>query len=153
MLYNKEITSNQELSYGIVMTTQHTDEDREYVCENLIAHNVKNTQGLLKKPGIDINLYLKNGEKVIGAILCDSFNLCLYIDVMWIDESYRGKGYGKALINQVEIIAKENGCIFSHTSTFSYQSPEFYKACGYEIFAELRDYPDGIIQYFLKKKL
>lgn len=153
MLYNEKFESKQNLSDGIVITTQHTDEDRKYVCESLIAHNVKNTSGLLKKPGIDINLYLKDGERVIGAIFCDSFNLCVYIDVMWIDESYRGKGYGKALINQVENIAKEKGCIFSHTCTFSYQSPEFYKNCGYEIFAELRDYPDGIIQYFLKKKL
>ena len=85
MLYNKEIEINQELSElsdGLVMTSRHTDEDREYVCENLIAHNIKNTSGLLKKPGIDINLYLKNGDKVIGAILCDSFNMCVYIDVM-----------------------------------------------------------------------
>lgn len=84
--------------------------------------------------------------------MCDAFNLCLYIDVMWLSESYRGKRYGRALIEQAERIAKEKGCIFSHTCTFSYQSPEFYKACGYEIFAELPDYPDGIVQYFLKKK-
>ena len=29
----------------------------------------------------------------------------------------------------------------------------FYQACGYEIFAELDDYPDNIKQYFLKKTL
>ena len=115
MIYNKNIENNRELSDSVVMTTQHADEDRKYVCENLIAHNVINMSGLLKKPGIDINLYLKGGKKVIGAILCDSFNLCVYIDVMWIEESYRGKGYGKAFINQVEMITKENGCIFSHT--------------------------------------
>jgi len=152
-LYNNELSYSRELSGGVIMTTQHTDENKEYICESLISHNVKNTSGLLKKPGIDINLYLKDGEKAIGAIFCDSFNLCLYIDVLWLDESYRGKGYGKALIEQAEKIAKEKGCIFSHTCTFSYQSPEFYKACGYEVFAELRDYPDGIVQYFLKKKL
>jgi len=135
------------------MTSQHTNEDSTYVCENLIKHNVINTGGLLKKPGIDINLYLKDSDKIIGAIMCDSFNMSVYIDVMWLDESYRGKGYGKMLIAEAEKIAKEKGCIFAHTCTFSYQSPEFYKACGYEVFAELRDYPDGIVQYFLKKML
>ena len=152
LLYNTENECHQELSDGIYMTSLHTDEDREYVCDNLIAHNVKNTSGLLKKPGIEINLYLKDGDKVIGAILCDLFNLCMYIDVMWIDEAYRGKGYGKALIEKAERLSIEKGCIFSHTCTFSYQSPEFYKACGYEVFAELSDYPNGIVQYFLKKK-
>lgn len=151
--YNKEIEYNKKLSESIIMTTQYTDKDSEFVCKNLIAHNVQNTSGLLKKPGININLCLKDGDTVIGAIMCDAFNLCLYIDVMWLSESYRGKGYGRALIEQAERIAKEKGCIFSHTCTFSYQSPEFYKACGYEIFAELPDYPDGIVQYFLKKKL
>jgi len=135
------------------MTSKYTDEEYKYICENLIKHNVENTAGLLKKPGIDICLFLKDGDKVIGAISCDTFNMCMYIDVLWLDETYRGRGHGKALISQAEQIAKENGCIFAHTCTFSYQSPEFYKACGYEIFAELSDYPDGIVQYFFKKKL
>ena len=152
-LYNTESDYSRELSGGVIMTSRHTDEDRKYICENLIAHNVTNTAGLLNKPGIDINLYLKDGNKIIGAVLCDSFNLCVYIDVLWLDEAYRGKGYGRVLIEQAEKTAQENACIFAHTCTFSYQSPEFYKACGYEVFAELRDYPDGIVQYFLKKKL
>lgn len=152
-LYNREMKSNQKLSDGIIMTAQYTDTDREFVCKNLIAHNIRNTSGLLKKPGVDINLYLKDGDTVIGAVMCDTFNLCVYIDVMWLEEAYRGRGYGRVLIDQAERIAKEKGCIFSHTCTFNYQSPEFYKACGYEVFAELRDYPDGIIQYFLKKRL
>lgn len=153
MFNNGQLAYNHALSDGVIIASKHTDEDREYVCQSLIAHNIKNTSGLLNKPGISINLYLKDADKVIGAILCDTFNLCVYIDVLWIDESYRGKGYGKALIEQAEKAAKEKGCLFSHTCTFSYQSPEFYAACGYEVFAELPDYPDGIIQYFLKKKL
>ena len=153
MLYNSEIEFSVELPGGIMLTTRHTDEDRKYVCESLIAHNVKNTAGLLKKPGIDINLYLKEGDKILGAILCDSFNMSMYIDVLWLDENYRGRGHGKALLARAEEIAKEKGCLFAHTCTFNYQSPEFYKACGYEVFGELGDYPDGIVQYFLKKRL
>lgn len=72
---------------------------------------------------------------------------------MWIEEKYRGKGLGRILIGKVEKIAKDNGCIFAHTCSMSYQAPEFYKSCGYEMFAKLDDYPNGIIQYFLKKKL
>jgi len=135
------------------MTAQYTDAEREYVCEKLVTHNINGTSGLLKKPGIDVNLYLKDGDKVIGSIMCDSFNMCLYIDVLWLNEKYRGRGYGKILIQHAETIAKAKGCLFAHTSTFNYQSPKFYKSCGYTIFAELDDYPDGIVQYFLKKKL
>lgn len=141
------------LAKNIVMTTEYNEEDNNIVCNGLFEHNVKNTRGVITRLGLHINLYLKDNGKTIGAILCDAFNLCIYVDVMWIDEAYRGMGLGKSLILQAEKMAKENGCIFSHTCTFSYQSPQFYKACGYIVFAELDDYPNGIVQYFLKKKL
>jgi GNAT superfamily N-acetyltransferase len=47
--------------------------------------------------------------QVFGGILCDTFLYCLYIDVMWVHESLRGQGYGKALILEAESIAKEHG--------------------------------------------
>ncbi|MCW3792021.1 hypothetical protein OM416_10535 [Paenibacillus sp. LS1] len=63
------------------------------------------------------------------------------------------KGYGKSLIMQAESMASQLGCKLSHTSTFSYQSPEFYQNMGYNVFGVIDEYPDGIIQYFLKKRL
>lgn len=157
-LYDRSVDNggfafNQSLSEDILMTTNYNKEDTNIVCKGLFQHNVRNTQGFLKKPGFSINIYLKESGRTVGAILCDTFNLCMYIDVMWIDESYRGKGFGKSLILQAEKIAKDNGCVFSHTCTFTYQSPEFYKACGYTVFAKLDDYPNDIVEYFLKKKL
>jgi len=50
MIYNKNIESNRVLTDGVVITTQHTDEERKYMCESFIAHNVKNTSGLLLIP-------------------------------------------------------------------------------------------------------
>ena len=151
--YNKDFSYEEKLSEGLIMTSEHTKEEYKQICEKLLKHNYENTNGLLNKPGIDIYLLLKENDKIIGAISCDTFNMCMYIDVLWLDKEYRGLGYGKKLISQAEKIAKENGCIFSHTCTYNYQSPDFYKACGYEIFGEISDYPNGIIQYFLKKKL
>jgi len=152
-IYNSSVGYEHKLDDDVLMTSQYTKEEFKDVCESLIKHNVEGTAGLLKNPGVDIVLFLRDGYKVIGAISCDTFNLSMYIDVMWLDAAYRGRGYGKELITRAEDIAREKGCIFAHTCTFNYQSPEFYKACGYEVFAELSDYPDGIVQYFLKKRL
>ena len=55
--------------------------------------------------------------------------------------------------DRAERIARESGCTFTHTCTFSYQAPGFYQRLGYEVFAVLDDYPDGIRQFFLKKRL
>jgi ribosomal protein S18 acetylase RimI-like enzyme len=138
-----------------VTVTRGPDEAaHRHVCMNLREYNVKATDGMLRQPGIRIDLYLKgpNGE-VIGGVICDTFSRCLYVDVLWIDERYRGKGHGEKLMEEAERIAKEAGCTFAHTTTFSYQSPGFYERMGYEVFGRIDDYPNGIIQYFLKKRL
>lgn len=134
---------------NLAITDQRTDEDYKYVCDSLYKHNVDKTVG----PRVDISFVMKDGAKTIGACFCNTFSNCLYVDVMWLDDAYRGRGYGKLMISHAEKAGKENGCVFAHTCTFNYQSPEFYKACGYEVFAELKDYPDDVVQYFLKKKL
>jgi GNAT superfamily N-acetyltransferase len=115
---------------------------------------VDQTDSLLKKPGVEIKLILKDDRgQVFGGIFCNTFLYCIYIDVLWVDEQFRGGGYGKELMLEAERIAKENGCLFAHTCTFSYQSPHFYQHLGYEVFSVLDDYPENIKQYFLKKRL
>ncbi|MGG4396375.1 GNAT family N-acetyltransferase [Paenibacillus thiaminolyticus] len=138
----------------IKISYDYSEKDYDYIADNLYDYNTKASQGLLKKPEHDVYLFLKDKSgQVIGGIFCETYNYCLYIDMFWIADDYRGKGYGKAMIAKAESAGKEMGCIFAHTSTFSYQSPYFYQIMGYEIFGILDDYPDGIKQYFLKKKL
>jgi len=136
------------------LTSNVSQEEYRQVCWGLFGYNVAQTDGLLKKPGIDINLVLKDGEgRVWGGVFCETWLYSLYIDVLWIDESIRGRGYGRALMEEAERIACEHGCTFAHTTTFSYQAPDFYQRVGYAIFAAMDDYPEGIVQYFLKKRL
>ena len=139
---------------ALLVTQDVSVDDKQYVCRNLYDYNVTQTASLLQKPGININLALKDeNARVFGGIFCDTFLYCLYIDVLWVDESCRGLGYGRALVSEAERIARENGCTFAHTSTFSYQTPDFYERAGYAVYAVLDDYPDGIRQYYLKKRL
>ena len=136
------------------LTPDVSQEEYRHVCRGLVGFNVAQTAGEVEKPGLDINVVLKDGEgKVWGGIFCATWLYSLYVDVLWIDERIRGQGYGRALLEEAERIAREHGCTFAHTTTFSYQSPEFYQRQGYTIFAAMDDYPDGIVQYFLKKRL
>ncbi len=45
------------------------------------------------------------------------------------------------------------GCTYAHLNTFSYQARPFYEKRGYEVFAELDDYPKGHQRVFMKKCL
>ena len=136
------------------ISREFSPEERQYVIRSLIGYNVEATHGLLRQPGISIDLLLKDDQgQVLGGIFCEAFLYCLYIDVLWVDERCRGLGYGRALMNEAERIAREHGCTFAHTCTFTYQAPDFYQHLGYRVFAVLDDYPEGIKEYFLKKKL
>ncbi|MGF9698493.1 GNAT family N-acetyltransferase [Paenibacillus sp. MABNR03] len=144
--------SNQDVELEVVY--EDHDEDYKAICNHLYNYNLRETKGLLKKPGKSINLFLRNKTgKAIGGIFCATYCDTLYIDNFWIDEEYRNHGNGKTLILQAESIASDMGCKLAHTSTFSYQAPEFYQKMGYEVFGILDEYPEGIVQYFLKKKL
>lgn len=139
---------------NITITLESNDSDYNHVCNQLYEYNVRATNGLLKQPGKDINLYLKDeSDQVVGGLFCETWLLGLYLDVFWISDEYRNKGYGKIMLTEAERLGRELGCIFAHTCTFSYQSPEFYKRMGYEVFAVNDEYPGDIQQFFLKKKL
>jgi hypothetical protein len=56
-------------------------------------------------------------------------------------------------MDEAERIAKEKGCLFAQTTTFNFQSPRFYQACGYETIAMVADFPKGVKQHYFKKTL
>lgn len=133
-----------------------TDENAyKKICENLYNYNNDATEGLLRKSSSkDICLYLKDEQgNLAGGLFCEIWLYGLYIDVFWISENYRNKGYGKKMLLMAEKKALEFDCTFAHTCTFTYQSPDFYTNMGYKVFGINDEYPNGIKQYFLKKKL
>ena len=74
-----------------------------------------------------------------------------YIDTLWVDGKYRGKGLGSKLLAEVERTAKEKGCYLIHLDTFDYQAKEFYKKQDYKVFGVLEDCPKGHCRYYLRK--
>jgi ribosomal protein S18 acetylase RimI-like enzyme len=119
---------------------------REYVSEHIGELRKKN-------PGIRINLIVKNGEgQVIGGLNGASILKALYIDQLWVDEQYRGQGYGKELMMVAERIARKDACISSLAMVYSFQSPEFFQKLGYEIFGVSDGYPKPIKEYYFIKK-
>ena len=77
----------------------------------------------------------------------------LYIDVLWVAEENRAKGFGTQLMHAAEKEAVRRGCHSSYLYTYSFQQPEFYGKRGYEIFGQLDDFPDGHVKYFMQKSL
>ena len=97
---------------------------------------------------------LQNLEKetvggVIGQVHWDWLN----IDLMWVQEDLRDQGYGQQLLGLIENKARELGAKNAYLDTFSFQAPGFYQKYGYQVFGELKDFPNGHQRYYLTKAL
>lgn len=77
----------------------------------------------------------------------------LYIKLLWVDESERGKGLGRALIEKAEAFARENQCRYITVDTFSWQAKDFYEKMGYTIEHVYDGYDDDSKFYFFRKKV
>src|SRR5271166_6729888 len=75
----------------------------------------------------------------------------LFVEALWVDDSWRGRGVGRALLTRAEAHAAAEGCHSAWLDTF--QARGFYEALGYREFGVLDDYPAGQSRYFLRKRL
>lgn len=100
----------------------------------------------------EINIFLKDEYKKVwaGAIAVVLWN-GIEINSLWVNESLRGQGYGKKLVEMIEKEGKLRGCTIAYTNTFTWQAPKFYKKLGYKPYGELKDFPPGnSLTYFYK---
>lgn len=75
------------------------------------------------------------------------------MSLVWIDDKYRGKGFGKRLLESAEAHARKNGVKNVYLDTFSFQAPKFYKKLGYREFGRLDDFPAGHHRVWMTKPL
>lgn len=92
-------------------------------------------------------------EEVVGGVIGETHWDWLYINLMWIREDLRRRGYGKHLLELAEEEARKRGAKNAYLDTFSFQAPEFYEKYGYQVFGELEDFPEGHQRFYCRKEL
>jgi GNAT superfamily N-acetyltransferase len=92
-------------------------------------------------------------QTMVGGLIGATYWNWLYIEVFWIPEDLRGRGFGDRLIALAEEEARKRGATHAYLDTFSFQAPGFYKKHGYAVFGELQDFPPGHQRYFFTKQL
>jgi GNAT superfamily N-acetyltransferase len=101
-----------------------------------------------------VSIFLRNAnDEVLGGVLGEIWAQWLFVSHLWLAAPLRRHGYGRKLLLAAESYAVEKGCHSTYLTTFSFQARPFYEKLGYEVFAELDDYPPGHKNYFLKKRL
>ena len=92
-------------------------------------------------------------QEIVGGVIGVTYWDWFSIDLMWVKDELRGRGYGHRLLTLAEDEARQRGAKYVHLDTFSFQAPDFYKQHGYQVFGELKDFPHGHQRYYLKKQL
>ena len=149
-LSNQFVIDNHTFSISDVPTMEEMDR-----VQNAIERDKRiQTLGEYDQPGIEINLVLKDSQgHVQGGVIASTVFRVMHLDVLWVAEEYRGKGYGSQLVLGAEQIGFAHGCITSQTWTFSFQGPKFYPTIGYELLGTYDGYPSGITEHCFMKRL
>ncbi|MDG5814150.1 GNAT family N-acetyltransferase [Chitinispirillales bacterium ANBcel5] len=128
--------------------------DSEYLENKLVSYNSSKVAFTQDTPFIHMNYKIDSDGKIIAGIkaVLYAWN-CLFIDLLFVEEKYRYQGYGKKLLNYIEIEAKKHQCHLIHLDTFDFQAKDFYLKNGFEVFGILPDCPKGHTRYYMKKTL
>lgn len=88
---------------------------------------------------------------VVGGLIGELRMDYLHVELLWLDESQRGTGAGKRLLDMAEAEARRFGATHMHLSTWSFQAPDFYKAMGFTEFGRIKDHPAGFDNHYFVK--
>jgi GNAT superfamily N-acetyltransferase len=92
-------------------------------------------------------------EEVVGGMIGETHWDWFYINLMFVKEDLRGRGFGHRLLELAEDEARQRGAKNAYLDTFSFQAPDFYQKHGYQVFGKLPDFPLGHQRYYLTKQL
>jgi len=117
-----------------------------------INEEAKKVRGL--NPIISFCFSLENSEKkILGGINGFAYYGCLYVDMLWIDEKLRNKGFGSKLMQKAEEFGKNQNCSFSTVNTMDFEALPFYQKLEYQIEFIRDGYDKNSKMYMLRKAL
>jgi GNAT superfamily N-acetyltransferase len=96
---------------------------------------------------------LREGDTVVGGIVGEVWTAVLFIQLFWLEQRLRRKGFGAKLIKAIEDEARRFGATHSYVDTMSFQAPGFYRTCGYKEFGSIEGYPGGVTRHWFTKTL
>jgi ribosomal protein S18 acetylase RimI-like enzyme len=138
--------------YRLTIETEPDPDAIQSLRSKLAAYNVAQMGGDDHHEEVFISLRDEDARLVGGVVAEFVWGMC-EVDFLWVHDDLRGEGYGCKLLAQVEQEAVKRGCQNIFLDTFSFQAPGFYQKLGYEIVAEIADYPPGRSKVFLRKRL
>lgn len=97
---------------------------------------------------------LDDAGELAGGMSGRTWAYWLHVDLLWVEARHRGLGLGSRLLAEAESLARDGrACTRSRLETWGFQAPDFYRKQGYEVVGEVEDYPPGVSEFILVKRL
>jgi GNAT superfamily N-acetyltransferase len=84
---------------------------------------------------------------VIAGAVGRTWGKCCELQQLWVASDYRRCGIGATLFSRFATEARKRGCDLLYLETFSFQAPDFYRACGCVVVLEVSGYTHGIRRF------
>ncbi len=135
------------------ITDDPRQEDIAQIEQGLLDHALAVAEPFGRR---EFALFLRNpDDSVAGGAVGHWYEThgSMLISDVWIDESLRGLGLGRALMMYLETAARDRACSHIHLDTFDFQARGFYETLGFSVFGSVRYPKSGRMRYFLEKSL
>lgn len=93
------------------------------------------------------------GGKTVGITAGYTWAGISEIKQMWVDEAFRGRGYGRALLDAMITEARRRGVLRVWVASYDFQAPRMYERMGFKRMAEFEGWPEGRVNVILCKIL
>jgi adenosyl cobinamide kinase/adenosyl cobinamide phosphate guanylyltransferase/ribosomal protein S18 acetylase RimI-like enzyme len=139
-------------SLELALTDAPDPRAKEAAGAALHRHNVDRTGTDDRRPVAALALDPGSGE-VVGGLWGRTELGLLFLDMLFLPASLRGRGAGGRLLGMVEDEARRRGCRNAVVETSSFQAPGFYQRHGYAEFGRVPFGVGGEARVFLRKPL
>ncbi|MGP4084785.1 GNAT family N-acetyltransferase [Streptomyces sp. KR55] len=116
---------------------------------------LRDLRGTPAEREVPLHVWVLDGSDALaGGLVGHTWATWLHVTYLWVDERHRGAGLGSRLLSEAERVARaERGCSASRLETWDFQAPKFYEKQGYDVVCAIPDYPPGITEFTLTKRL
>jgi GNAT superfamily N-acetyltransferase len=134
------------------LSVNPAEEDIQVLTDGLEQFNRVSAFGS-DRAKIPIAVWMRRDGRVLGGAYGDTHYGWLYLSLLWVDEAFRGQGWGRRLVEDFEAEGRARGCHGAWVSTYEFQAASFYERLAYHEFGRLEDFPPGSVRLFYWKPL
>src|SRR5579875_1526171 len=129
LLRLEQVTVSSSICEALVLVLHDADEDDERIRAVLLD-------------GCYTTYATYVGKQLVGAVVIRWDEDASEIEYIAVDSAYRGRGYGKAIVAQVLMLARQRGvrAVLVGAANSSLENIAFYQKCGFRMDHVRRDY-------------